>query len=271
MISTGIHHSVPPHKYHRRRIGVVSKSALDMVHRSPAHYKAWVDGLLPERDTPALRFGVAFHCALLEPERFEREYTVEPDFGDCRKKENRAARDEWRAVNDGKTPLSEEDYEAIRGMVTAVHSHELAGKMIRDGEPELTVSWTDDETGLQCKARADYYVRKLGMVLDIKSTEDATWEGFRRNIAKWRYHVQDALYRAGFAAVGEPCQHFVFVAVEKTFPHAIGIYTLDADSVSKGYSAARRDITTLAECLKKDEWPGYPTGIQTIELPPWAE
>jgi exodeoxyribonuclease VIII len=269
-LTYGLHHDVPAQRYHRRTLGHVSKSGLDQFHRSPLHYQAWVNGEL-DRDTPALSFGRAFHCSVLEPDRFATEYAVTPDFGDCRFKEAKAARDAWRNANEGAEHLDPEDAANIDGMRSAVMRHPLAGRMIRDGMAEVTLCWQDQDTGLTCKSRADYYVKKLAMVLDLKSTDDASPAAFARSIYKYRYHVQDALYRSGFAAVDEPIQHFVLIAVEKTKPYAVGTYALDADAIGRGYSSARRDIDGLAECVRANRWPGYPETIQQIELPPWAE
>lgn len=269
-LKTGIHYNVPAARYHQRALGGVSKSGLDKFHRSPAHYEAWINGTL-EEESPALSFGSAFHCSILEPDVFKREYVEAPDFGDCRFKEAKATRDAWRAENDGKQHLSYDDMRAITGMRDAIMRHPLAGKMIRDGNSEVSAIWRDTETGLRCRCRADYYVPKLGMLLDLKSTEDASPDAFKRSVAKYRYHVQDALYRFGFTELGEPVQHFVLVAVEKTAPYAVGTYALDADAIGRGYSAARRDIDQLGECMRKNYWPAYPETIQTLELPPWAD
>jgi hypothetical protein len=213
-LADGIHHGVPHAVYHERTLGVVSKSALDLVARSPAHYRAWVDGA-EEEQTAALAFGSAFHCALLEPDRFAAEYVTAPDFGDCRRKSNKEARAAWDEEHASATPLSAKWAEDIHGMIASIRAHPLAGKMLHRGEPELTVAWTDDPTGLRCKARADYYVRELRMVLDIKTTMDARAESFRRDVVRYGYRRQDALYRAGFAAVDAPIEHFVFVVVKR--------------------------------------------------------
>jgi len=263
--------NVPNAVYHARRLGVVSKSALDWLDgKSPAHYKAWVDGLIAEEETPALAFGSAFHCALLEPERFALEYATEPNFGDCRRKEPKQARAAWVSANAGKRSLSPEDAATIAGMVASVKAHPLASRILRDGQAELTVKWQDYATGVQCKCRADYYVPRLRMVADVKSTTDASRDGFRRDVARYSYHVQDALYRAGFNAVGKQVDHFVFVSVEKTVPYAVATYSLDMPSVNRGYTAARRGIEKMAECLASGVWPGYPTEIQEVDVPPWA-
>ncbi len=265
----GIHERVPEDVYHQRVPGLVSKHALDLVHRAPAAYKAWVEGQ-EEEVSEALALGKAFHCALLEPQRFEEQYAVLPQFGDCRKKENKANRDAWLAEHQGATFIEASDMATVRGMVRAVYAHPLAGRMLTEGAPELTLRWRDEATELECKARPDYYVRRMRMVVDVKSARDASFEEFRRAAARYGYHRQDAHYRAGMAAVGEPIDHFVFVVVETKAPHLIALYSLDADGVARGYGSIRRDMDTLAECLELDKWPGYELGIQTLDLPPWA-
>jgi hypothetical protein len=278
MIPHGIHANITNAEYHAKELGMVSKTALDLVERSPAHYKAWIDGG-EEAPTDALRFGSTFHCALLEMARFQDSHYVVPKFGDCRKKENKAARDAWRTANGwvdddvgipGKTQISDEEFSDIEGMVLSVVGHPLAGKMLADGEPELTVRWRDAHTGLECKARPDYYVRKRRMVVDVKSTFDASFDGFKKSIANYNYHVQAALYRDGLEACGERVEHFLFVAVEKKPPYALAVYTLDAQAAAKGYDIARTGIEKLAECMRTGEWPSYPATIQTINLPAWA-
>lgn len=270
MIPYGIHPNVLPSVYHRRELGIVSKSALDLVTRSPAHYKAWIDGVAPDEETPALTFGRAFHCAVLEPDRFRSDYSAEPDFGDCRSKDNKARRDAWRDEHAAHELISAESMTTIEGMIASIHAHPLASAIIRDGLSELTISWRDSETGLSCKSRADYFVEKRGMVADVKSCLDASYDAFRRDVVKYRYHVQDALYRAGFAEAGAAVQHFIFVAVEKAPPFAVAVYSLESEGIGKGYSAARADIDLLADCVKRNEFPGYPPGIQELTLPPWA-
>lgn len=268
-MAPGLYPDVPHDVYHQRLPGIVSKTALDKVDRSPAHLKAWLDGAADESNE-AMRFGSLFHIAALEPARFESTYVIAPDFGDCRKKENKAARDAWREENTGKLEIDADTDTALRGMVSALQAHPLASRMLRDGEPELTVRWNDEETGIPCKTRLDYFVRAREMIVDLKSADDASPEAFRKSIAKYRYHVQDGLYRAGCAGAGVPAKHFVFVVVEKKPPHAIGIYTLDQDGVARGYSAARRNIAQYAHAVRNNDYPGYSPSIQTLELPPWA-
>lgn len=266
----GLHPNIAAAVYHRRELGVASKSVLDHVRRSAAHYKAFIERELDDEESAALAFGSAFHCALLEPKVFAATYVVEPNHGDCRNPENRVRRDEWRAGAVGKTCIGAGDMKAIERMIASVRRHPLAPKMLVGGEAEITARWTDRETGIICKARADYYVPARRLVVDVKTTSDGRARAFERSCANFGYARQDAFYRDGFAALGADVDHFVFIAVEKTPPYLVSLFTLDGEAQRSGRASIREDLRTLAECIERDTWPGYPENIQTISLPPWA-
>lgn len=271
-LETGLHADVPHETYHGRTLGVASKTALDLVRKAPAVYKAWVDGTLDddEEESEALIFGGMLHCAILEPERFYRQYVVAPDFGNCTYRDNKAARNAWRAENAGRKEVTAKQYRMIQGMADAVRRHEVASKLFTGGEAEVTLSWVDEATGLKCKGRADYYRASHRVAVDLKSTLDATEHGFKKSSAKFGYHRQDAIYRQGFAAVGKPIDYFVFVAVEKTAPYLVAMFEHDAAALERGHASIRADMETMAECLRTNVWPGYSQSIQTISLPAWA-
>lgn len=260
---------VPAYEYHEKKLGVVSKSALDEIARSPMHYRAWVDGVEKE-PTPALVFGQAFHCALLEPAVFSATYAIEPDFGDCRFKAAKTARDEWRESHQTHVRLNEEDGARIKGMIASINAHPAASRLLAEGESEVTLRWTDEQTGLACKARADYWVKSKRMVVDAKSTGDASPDGFVRSAASFGYHRQSAFYAEAFAACEHPIQHFALLAVEKEAPHACAVYVFDGGAVAVGHASIRSDIHTLQSCLESGVWPGYSSGVETLSLPPWV-
>jgi exodeoxyribonuclease VIII len=232
--------------------------------------QCWLEGQRQGEESDALAFGAAYHCALLEPAVYAETYVVQPSFGDCRKKENKAARDAWRAENKGKKPVELADARRIEAMAKALREHPRAGKLLVGGDPELTLLWNDAETGVRCRARADYYLPKLDVVVDVKTTADASEPAFSRDVFRYRYHWQHALYRGGFAACGEKPEHFVFIAQEKEPPYAIGIYQLDDAGVSAGHRRVRDLLMTMGECIATDKWDAYDTRIQTLSTPTWA-
>jgi hypothetical protein len=66
-------------------------------------------------------------------------------------------------------------------------------------------------------------------IADVKTTEDASIEAFSKTIAQYGYAQQAAYYMDLLGA-----SHFVFIAVEKTAPYAVGVYCLDAASIAVG-------------------------------------
>ena len=85
----GLHDDIPAARYHRG-MGI-SKSGLDLIHRSPALFDLARQS--PRPSTPAQALGTAVHLLVLEPGRALTE--VVPDaFGASRSKDALA----WRAI-----------------------------------------------------------------------------------------------------------------------------------------------------------------------------
>lgn len=260
---------VPAAEYHRRELGVASNTVLKLLReKSPAHYRHWVDAE-DDSETPALAFGRAYHCRVLEPERFASEYVVAPDFGDMRSSTNRAKRDAWLAGRPGVTLLSADTSAQIEAMHAALMAHPVAAGIMRQGVSEVTMRWTDPETGVRVKARADWWVRGK-FFMDLKTTEDASPEGFARSVAKYGYHAQHALYCEGARECGEAITNYLIVAQEKAAPYVPAIYHIDTAAEARGYEMVRQGLLTMAECLTANSWPGYGAGIKELSLPPWA-
>ncbi len=137
------------------------------------------------------------------------------------------------------------------------------------GVNEATFRWRDEETGLQCKARADKYVRGEFM-LDLKKTRDASFEAFARSIASYRYDHQAAHYTEGARACDMPVPRYVILACEDFAPYVCQPYFLDPMAEERGHALRRRGMRKLAECLRTGRWPGYSTGFQQISLPTYA-
>jgi len=250
----------------------ISKSHLDLIARSPLHY--WARYIDPKRvipePTPAMRIGSAVHTHVLELHKWDTDYIVAPDGLDRRTKAGKEAWAAFEAEANGRTVLSREDADLVMHMGRAVLGHPAAALLLNmNGEAETTHMWTEPTTGLQCKCRPDW-LTKHGIMVDLKTTEDASPREFRRSIAKWRYHVQAGWYTAGLEAAGntKPAG-FIFIAVEKKPPFAVGVYAADEQMIDRGYQSAMRDLQTLAECKASGRWPAYSDRIEPISLPAW--
>jgi exodeoxyribonuclease VIII len=258
--------------YHRH--AAVSKSHLDQVARSPLHY--WARYLDPNRvepePTPAMLVGTAVHTHVLELEEWDKRYVVMPEGIDRRTKQGKAEWDAFSTAASGRTVISRTDADQVMRMGHAVYSHPAAAMLLKQlpGKAETTHMWTDDATGLQCKCRPDWLTDDRSLIIDLKTTEDASPKGFQKSVANWRYHVQAAWYLSGVAEATGTCpDQFIFIVVEKKPPYAVAVYAADAEMIGLGAMQAVRDLDTLATCKAANAWPGYSDQIETISLPAW--
>lgn len=241
----------------------ISKSGLDKIARSPAHYK-----FAPLKDVSRhFVIGRAVHAAILEPELFIKDYVLLRDVTDRRSSAYREAikNHPEEYVLTGK----EADY--VVGMQESVHSVERVKKLIDDIQyTELSLFVTDTQ-GTLMKCRFDA-ITKSGLILDLKSTQDARVREFSRSIFNYRYHVQDAFYSDLFTAATSHRAEFIFIAVESEPPHATVPYVLDDISREIGQSDYHKDLIRYAECEKTNDWPAYEQTAdrELIALPEWA-
>lgn len=192
---------------------------------------------------------------------------------------------QWLENNGHRKVLEQDTWDQLHAMRDAVMAHQAAGALLTGapGKAEQSVYWIDAETGLLCRCRPDFW-RQDGIVVDVKTCEDASPEGFAKAVANWRYHVQHPFYTDGINAMREqllaketppadipaPVRAFVFLAVEKKPPYAVGVYVLEHEAVELGHLEYRRDLATLKQCIDSDTWPGYGDAIQPLQLPRWA-
>ena len=236
----------PAEKYHADRTAV-SKSWLDHIHRSPAHLRAYLDGLIPS--TPRMEFGSLVHAWVLEPDSIESRYMRIPKIDKRYKagKEQYAAM-EAEAKERGLAMIDEQTWASAMRIRDAVYGHKAAAAILGKGEPEQSVLWTNPETGEKCKARADWL--RENFIADVKTTQDASPTAFAKSIANYRYHVQDAHYREGFDS-----PRFVWIAVEIAPPYAVAVYADDDAMLALGQKHRDADLRTYAECKAADHWP----------------
>ena len=247
--------NMPAAVYHGTK--ALSKSGLDQFRKSPAHFRAWQDGITKNESSPALEFGTAVHMAILEPELFAATYTVFS--GDRRNKDGKAAYE--AVIASGKTPLNQEQWDNITGAAAAVHAHPAAAPLLNGIQTE--VSCFDNWMGVKVKARIDGLGKDY--IIDVKTTQDASPVAFGKSCAQFRYHVQAAWYRQITGI-----NRFVFIAVEKEAPYGVACYELDEQAINLGIDIIEEQLRTYIECEQLNSWPCYSSQIQSLSLPAWA-
>tara|TARA_R110000822_G_scaffold165793_3_gene306295 strand:+ start:4969 stop:5778 length:810 start_codon:yes stop_codon:yes gene_type:complete len=255
--------NMPAWEYHRDPS--ISKSGLDQFRRSPAHYKAW---LAEDREqTPAMRIGTLTHLAVLEPDTFDSKTVVAP-LVDKRTKEGKSIWEQFKGENAEKEIITIDERDQIVAMRESVHKHQAAGKLLVFGGSEISVFAVCPKTKVMMKGRFDWLDGNT--IVDLKTTEDASPEGFAKSVANYRYHIQAAHYIALAGLVGIKDATFKMIAVEKSAPYAVAVYELDAADLILAEAERIKLLEMFSSCTQFQSWPAYSQNITTISLPRWA-
>lgn len=240
----------------------VNATSLKAMRRSPLHYRWALEH--PLEDSPRLAMGRAVHTAVFEPDRFLLDYVLFEG-------ERRAGKAyaELCERNPTKTILKTEEYQTCLATRDAVRSHPVAGPdLTPPGEAEKVITWTDEATGLPCKARLDWW--RPGLFCDLKTTADIDAGRFAATAYRLGYHVQLAFYRAGLIANGLDAPPPRIIAVEVAAPHDVAVFALDDDALYAGEVEVADLLAKVAAGRFSNLWPGRYPEERPLSLPAWA-
>ena len=207
-----------------RKVEGLSATMLKVLQRSPYHLWDYMQN--PTQPTPEMLFGTAVHTKVLEPHRFASMFAASPKF-DRRTKEGKEAASKWEQENEGKQRLDPDDISMLESMVHNLE--ESFGTIIATSEKEMSVVVDDPEFPIKLKGRFDLYDEKNGIIYDLKTCMDCTYNAFSRDIFKGSYHLQSYHYRFIAEVAGLPVNKVVFIPTEKKPPHLCAQYELQFD------------------------------------------
>ena len=206
----------------------ISNSMLGLLKKSPKELARYFNG--HKETTNAMTFGRAFHLSILEPEKFSDKVAIWEG-----KTKRGNAWDEFSSANKerGRDIISTVEFECIKGMEDVITSNEdivevLFGEGRGNFRTEVPMVWQDSLSSVLCKGKVDV-LRNDGIIVDIKTTQDASFEAFRRSAYKYGYNRQSAFYVDGFNAKG-----FVFIVIEKKAPYNVGVYECSEEFIESG-------------------------------------
>jgi hypothetical protein len=215
--------------------------------------------------------GIAAHSVILEGV----DNIVELDFKDWRTNASKEQADLIRLQ--GMTPLLRKHAQAVRQMAAAAHKEiaeckELCGLTLKDGKPEQTLIWQDEETGVWCKARPDWVHEDHKLMLDLKSTQASAEpnQSTRRVMDQMQAYVQAAWYKRGLKAITGNDADFIFLCQESKRPFAACFINTTNSYLALGESKISIALPLWAKCLRENKWPGYSGRIHQPEPAPWS-
>ena len=245
--------------YHARP-EISSSDVKAVASKSLAHWKGKV-----WKDSSAFALGSAVHALVLEA---EKNLVIR---GPEDRRGNKWKVDKLAADIDGKILLTEGDYDLAQAIAAPLINHEVVKGFISqpDFVAEGSFFATDPVTNVKIKCRPDGFVPSSGVVFDIKTTRDASPDGFPREIRSYNYDLQAAFYLRCLRAAGYDANTFIFVCVEKEAPYAVCLHAL----TDRYLEAADLRVTETLEKIHRAEAAGvFQTGwplINHCDLPRW--
>lgn len=272
-IDVGLYEGLDAATYHA--LPYCSNSKLTHLKRSASHLKTALAGEFNLK-SEAIRKGSALDVLLLEPIEWPN-WTVFPENFSRGRTDGKLA---WaKAANRfGEAHLERHhlrhaEYLDVLAMKNAVLSNTDAREFIEAGgermnQISIVFRWLD----VLFKGRLDRLLFRpsSSIAIDLKTTRDASPEGFSKIILDRGYHRQAAIYMTGCAILGRPVEAFVIVAVENSAPYNCSVYELSSDFLMLGLAEVKALAKRYKFCVEKDYWPGYTTGVEVIEPPKWA-
>jgi hypothetical protein len=252
----------------------ISKSHLDVIaDSSPRHYwQAYLNPAAPIREpTEALHMGRAIHTAVLQPELLERDY-VEWCGADKRTREGKALWAEFQQAQGDRLQISANEMEICRRIRESFGKHPVAKGFLVRGKAENSFFARHAETGALIKCRPDYITDDGEIVVDVKTTADANPLAFGRDATNYRYDVAVPWYFDIIEAVtGRAPKKWIWLAVEKTPPYAVGIYYARTRDIVRARDTARRNLLQILHHRQLGAWPDYGDVVRPLELSPWIK
>lgn len=253
----GIYHGIPAHEYHAwpaiSSTFIKGYAALPSTARTP---------YVPGDDA---NVGSGIHAFTLQGEKgLQEECVILSPECEGSSKAAKAAREQVAADNPHKALLPHRYgpgaadtkpliMDVLKGVDESFRNHPKTGPILAAAQTEVSLVWTDDETGLLCKSRMDVWDN--GVIWDVKKCRSI--EGFKWQLRDLFYELQAGWYFNGAVACGLDPVAFGFLPCEAFAPYRVGCGYLDPEKLTAARYECKRLLGLIKESTLTDNWPNY--------------
>ena len=270
--------------------GMVNASTLKALYRkSPKHYQASLD--FPEPEPRVFVLGSAIHCICLETEEFENRYITMPEFepteidkktGEVKEKTSgwkntkdyKQQKVAWCSKHKDKVILELEEDMLCRKIYSAYVASPYY-EMCSGGAAEITILST--ARGVQAKGKFDLLI-DLGnevLIVDLKTTSDASEEGFLKSVFNYDYDLAAAWYKEMLLTIpdyeGKEIR-FMWLAAEKKPPYSMCMYEASDEVLMNGRAKCSKALTSYKQWQALGAEVGYKAEdeVVVLKVPNWG-
>lgn len=242
-----------------------------LLRQSPAHFAAQHPRLTDSPDacqaTAAMHRGSVVHRLALGA---GKDYEI-IDFDDYRKNDAKAQRAEAEA--NGLVPILRAKFDEAEAQAKVVRHH-LDELLLGEAFiPEAVIAWQIETPHgpVWCRGMMDAWCPTLNLIVDLKSTTDASAATLTRRMAAGGYDTQAAWYPRGLGQILDMPGRIRFATLfcETDAPHCSQAVELDEAWRSSAWDLCEEAIEIFARCSKAGKWPGYPRTTQLLSPPDW--
>lgn len=186
-----------------------------------------------------------------------------------------ASAKKWRDdhAEAGRLPVSRDDYRYAKKAADEIRANLWKDyKLELKGEKQVTGLW-QEENGVWCRMRMDEWQADEGLIVDVKTADDANPRGLPGRCFSFGYDIQDAAYRSGVEALMPELQgraRMLFAFCETTPPFACVVTPLAGTMRAVGASRWKAAVKSWGECVKAGKFPGYTVEEGGVEAPHYA-
>lgn len=216
-------------------------------------------------ETDALIFGKLAHCMLLEPDEVKKRFLI-MDWGT--KTRGTKKYEEAKAANPDMIIISPDEYNKAGRMLAEIMNHRLARAVVKDAYTEKPIVWTDEMTGLPCKAKIDAFKNTKDGIVVIDYKTSSSIDALLRRAEDFQYPCQQIFYQQAIKAkYGKDPVEFVFIIQSSKEGEEDKICVANVDMDTQLYAKGVVDYTKakIADKLKawdethdKNIWAAYP-------------
>jgi len=179
---------------------------------------------------------------------------------------------EAKVTEAGKRVVLRKEWDEAQAIAAAVWANPVAAGLLDGADYEVSGFWVDQEFGIWQRMRMDAASLAYSMptVVDLKTSADASGEGFAKSMAEYGYVRQEVHYREGWAALlgCDPADiDFIFIVVESDPPYLTATYRPHEQDIDRASHQLRAARERFRHCSEAGIWPGYSEEIETLELP----
>ena len=125
------------------------------------------------------------------------------------------------------------------------------------------------ETG-KCRLDCLFKAGNQWIAPDVKTTQDASDEGFARQSARYGYDIQAGHYTEVSAECDTPLAAFPFICIEPEPPYAVNIFLPDDEFMATGFKKREWARKKYAEYIDTGIAVAYSSKSKVLSLPVWA-